>query len=72
ASRRGKSQGSCPLSHVKYETVNRHYEHVDYARHTDYVKIRILIVGIYTFTTNAGLYGIPGLPICGPHLSTAA
>ncbi|XP_058088697.1 receptor-like protein 4 [Magnolia sinica] len=27
---------------------------------------------MYSFTSNAGLCGIPGLPTCGPHLSTSS
>lgn len=30
------------------------------------------MVDMYSFTDNAGLCGIPGLPTCGPHLSTGA
>ncbi|KAF8391315.1 hypothetical protein HHK36_023619 [Tetracentron sinense] len=33
---------------------------------------RLLHGASFNFTTNAGLCGIPGLPTCGPHLSTGA
>ncbi|KAF9590155.1 hypothetical protein IFM89_031759 [Coptis chinensis] len=33
---------------------------------------RLLHRASFNFTTNAGLCGIPGLPTCGPHLSTGA
>lgn len=30
------------------------------------------LCGMCSFTGNAGLCGIPGLPTCGPHMSVAA
>lgn len=34
--------------------------------------LQVFTVDICSFTDNAGLCGIPGLPTCGPHLSVGA
>ncbi|KAF9588403.1 hypothetical protein IFM89_009418 [Coptis chinensis] len=103
-------------SHVEYETVNRHYAHVDCAGHADYVKMNLILslflllicllsyvheyaeklsnllyraagIPITTYYMEesqlcleedffiqlaSSLCGVPGLPTCGPHLSTVA
>lgn len=54
----------------KREYWNR--EQVFFKKHLDLLNFITVLSIFCSFTDNAGLCGIPGLPACGPHLSSGA